>query len=394
LSRRAARAAQRKKRRAQRCAVSCLPEKELSVPVPDELSTKLERVRALMEARGVAALWLRRVENVAWITGGVDIAVNTADAFGVASVVVTRDTCELWTNTIEAPRLRAEDHLHERGFTFRVTPWYLPGEQPPGAPLGVDFPTPGADDLTGALAALRTRLLPVEQARFRTMAINCAEAMQRTANRVSPGMSEAEAAAALSYETRRFNITPIVVLIAADERVYQVRHPLPTDRIIDRYAMLVLCGRWHGLVCSITRLVHFGALPDDLRRKMDACAEVDAAMIAASQPGATLGDIFRITQDAYARAGFDGEWKLHHQGGVAGYTPREILATPGEPFALEAGMICAWNPSITGTKSEDSVLVRPGGQTPEILTAIYGWPVREVPVNGRSLARPLIMEMG
>lgn len=361
--------------------------------VSDELSTKLERVRALMDERGVTTLWLRRVENVAWITSGVDVAVNTAAALGVASVVITRATCELWTDTIEAPRLRAEDRLEERGFAFHVSPWYEPGQRPSGDPLGVDFPLPGAVDLTGALTRVRTRLLPIEQDRFRTLAVNCAEAMQRAANRVSPGMNEAEAAAALSYETRRFNITPIVVLVASDERVYNVRHPLPTGKIIDRYAMLVLCGRQAGLVCSLTRLVHFGALPDDLRRRMNACAEIDAAMIAASQPGATLGDIFRITQDAYARAGFDGEWKLHHQGGVAGYNAREVIATPGESFTLDAGMICAWNPSITGTKSEDSVLVRAGGQAPEALTAMYGWPVRTIEAGGQPIARPLIMEI-
>lgn len=363
------------------------------MPVSDELSTKLERVRTLMDERGVAALWLRRVENVAWITGGVDVAVNIAAALGVASIVITRDTCALWTDTIEAPRLRAEDRLEERGFAFHVSPWYEPGQRPPGDPLGVDFPLPGAVDLTGALTRVRTRLLPVEQDRFRTLAINCAEAMQRATNRVSPGMSEAEAAAALSYETRRFNITPIVVLVASDERVYNVRHPLPTGKIIDRYAMLVLCGRQAGLVCSLTRLVHFGPLPDDLRRKMNACAEIDAAMIAASQPGAALGDIFRIAQDAYARTGFDGEWKLHHQGGVAGYNAREVIATPAESFTLEAGMICAWNPSITGTKSEDSVLVRAGDQAPEALTAMYGWPVRMIEAGGQPIARPLIMEI-
>ncbi len=363
------------------------------MPTSDELAAKLERTRALMDERGVAALWLRRVENVGWITGGVDVAVDTASAFGVASVVITRDTCELWTDTIEAPRLRAEDRLEERGFTFHVAPWHAPGERPVGDPLGVDDPLPGAVDLTRPLTALRTRLLPVEQERFRTLAVNCADAMQRAMLRVSPGMSEAEAAAALSYETRRFNINPIVVLAAADERVYNVRHPIPTDKVIDRYAMLVLCGRKHGLVCSVTRLVHFGPLPDDLRRKMDACAEVDAAMLAASQPGATLGEIFRVTQDAYARAGFDGEWKLHHQGGVAGYKAREVLATPDEPFTLEEGMICAWNPSITGTKSEDSVLVRASGQMPEVLTAIYGWPTRPIPVGGYSLERPLVMEV-
>lgn len=363
------------------------------MPTPDELANKLERVRAMMDERGVTAVWLRRVENVSWITGGVNVVVDATSPYAVASVVITRDTCELWASAIEAPRLRAEDRLEERGFTFHVFPWHEPAPRPQGEPLGADDALPGAVDLTGPLTALRTRLLPVEQDRFRELAVNCAEAMQRTIHRISPGMSEAEAAAALSYETRGFNISPIVVLSAADERIYNVRHPVPTDKVIDRYAMLVLCGRKYGLVCSVTRLVHFGALPDDLRRKMDACAEIDAAMIAASQPGVTLSEVFRVTQEAYARTGFDGEWKLHHQGGVAGYMSREVLATPGETFALDEGMICAWNPSITGTKSEDSVLVRGGGQTPEVMTAIYGWPGRAVTVGAHTLQRPLIMEV-
>ena len=62
----------------------------------------------------------------------------------------------------------------------------------------------------------------------------------------------------------------VVNLIATDERIFNFRHPLPTHKRLERYAMLVLCGRQRGLVCSITRLVHFGRLPDDLRRKAEA----------------------------------------------------------------------------------------------------------------------------
>ena len=145
-------------------------------------------------------------------------------------------------------------------------------------------------------------------------------------------------------------------------------------------------------MCSITRLVHYGPLPDDLRRRMRACAEVDAAMIAASQPGATMDQIFKITQDAYARAGYDGEWKLHHQGGIAGYGAREIIATPGDQTALAAGMTCAWNPSITGVKCEDTILVKETG-VPDILTVIEGWPVLPVQIDGKVIERPLIVEI-
>lgn len=358
-----------------------------------EVQTKLERVRALMDQHKVGALWLRRVDNVAWLTGGVDVAVNTADDAGVASIVVTQSDATMWTTTIEAPRLKAEDRVEERGFKLSVTPWESQREMPFGSTLGVDMPLDGAVNLEIELQKIRARLLPVEIERFRTLGAICADAMQHAVNRVRPGQTEDEIAAALAYETRSRGATPIVVLIAVDDRVYNVRHPLPTGKTMDKYAMLVLCGRIGGLVCSVTRLIHFGTLPDDLRRKMEACAEIDAAMIAASQPGATMDGIFRVTQDAYARAGFDGEWKLHHQGGLAGYAAREVIAVPGDPTALEAGMVCAWNPSISGTKSEDTVLVTPGPDMPDVLTSIAGWPVRTVEINGMTIERPLIMEV-
>lgn len=356
-----------------------------------EVQTKLARARELMERHNIGALWLRRAASIAWITGGVDVAVNTADIFGVASVVITANDAEMWTTTIEAPRLATEDRVEERGFMLRITPWEQPQGVDLGSTLGTDFPLDGATDLTRAISILRASLLPVEQARFRQLSGTCAEAMQRAINRVKPGITEAEIAAGLGYETRARGATPIVVLVAVDDRVHKVRHPLPSDTIMERYAMLALCGRRAGLVCSITRLVHFGALPDDLRRRMHATAEVDAALIAASTPGTTLEEVFEVTRQAYARVGFPEEWKLHHQGGLTGYTPRELLAVPGEQTALQAGMIAAWNPSITGAKSEDSVLVTDGA--PEVLTAIYGWPAQTVTVGATTIDRPLILEI-
>jgi len=358
-----------------------------------EVQTKLARVRALMDAQGVNTLWLRTVSNVAWITGGVDTAVNHADAMGVASVVITPDTATVHTNRIERPRLGTEDGVEARGFALRATPWEQPEPIDLSGVVGVDTPLDGAKDLSRELKTLRSRLLPVEGERFRALGTACARAMDAAIQRVRPGMSEWQIAAALASETYARDATPIVVLVASDERIHRYRHPLPTSKIMDRYAMLVLCGRQAGLVCSVTRLIHFGALPPDLRARMDACAGVDAAIIAASQPGALLGTLFGTLQDAYARAGFADEWKLHHQGGTAGYEAREFIATPGETETLEAGMVCAWNPSITGVKSEDTILVPPAGGPPEVLTAIDGWPVRAVVAGDHTIKRPLILEV-
>ncbi len=358
----------------------------------NEVQTKLASVRALMVAQGVGVLWLRRVDNVSWITGGVDTAVNIADATGIASVVITPDSATMWTTTIEAPRLKAEDDVIGRGFELRASPWEQAMPVDIGGTLGVDFPLPDAKDLTSEIRHLRWRLLPVETERFRALGKACAAAMNAAIERTKPGMSEWRISAVLADEVRSRTVTPIVVLIATDERIHRVRHPLPLDKKMDKYAMLVLCGRKEGLVCSITRLVHYGPLPDDLRRRMRACAEVDAAIIAASQPGATMDQIFKISQDAYARAGYDGEWKLHHQGGIAGYGAREIIATPGDQTALAAGMTCAWNPSIAGVKCEDTILVKEKG-LPDILTVTEGWPILPVQIDGKVIERPLIVEI-
>ena len=134
----------------------------------------------------------------------------------------------------------------------------------------------------------------------------------------------------------------------------------------------------------------FGVLPTDLRRKVDAVAHIDAAMIAATRPGVTLGSIFHEGMQAYATAGYPDEWRLHHQGGLAGYEPREIIATPTSTERVSIGQVYAWNPSITGAKSEDSILV--GADAVEVLTAIPNWPTINTVVNGQVMSRPAVLE--
>jgi Xaa-Pro aminopeptidase len=180
-------------------------------------------------------------------------------------------------------------------------------------------------------------------------------------------------------------------LIATDERVFAFRHPLPTGKKLKRYAMLVLCGRRWGLVCSVTRLVHFGRLPDELRRKAEAVARVVATSLAATRPGQTPSQVFQRATAAYAECGCPAEWQRHHQGGPAGYEPREYIATPHCQDLVKAGQVYAWNPSIAGTKSEDTILVTSSGT--EVLTSIDGWPLLSVVVGDAEYARPAILEV-
>jgi len=360
-----------------------------------EFNQKQDRIQALLAQRKLDALLLRRVSSFAWATCGAASYVNTATTNGEAALVITPSGRYLITNNIEAPRLEQEEKLAAQEWEFRVAPWHQArdtvAELTRGLRLGADGPYPGATDLADDLARLRAKFTPEEGERFRELGRLCAEAMDSAVRAVRPGQTEYQIAGMLAHEAESRGVQAIVNLIATDERIFAFRHPLPTAKKLERYAMLVLCGRRWGLVCSVTRLVHFGRLPDELRRKAEAVARVDATFIAATRPGRSLGDVFRHGMSAYAEVGFADEWKLHHQGGPAGYEPREYVATPDSTDVVSLGQVYAWNPSITGTKSEDTILVGEVGN--EVLTAIEGWPTLTVTVDGQVLARPAILEM-
>ena len=359
-----------------------------------ELDLKLECIHKLLDKSGLRALLLCQTNNFAWATCGASSFINRADSLGVASLLITPGKRYVITNNIEAGRLMREEGLAEQNWEFHVVPWYEQkdaiSELTNGMKLGADTFHPNAINLSCEIDSLRSHLTAEDGQRFRALGALCAQGMQAAVDVVRPGMTEFEIAGALSQAVESRGVQAIVNLIATDERISSFRHPLPTSKKLQQYAMLILCGRKWGLICSITRLVYFGQLPTDLRRKAEAIAQIDAEMIAATHPGNTLGDVFRQAQAAYAWTGFPDEWQLHHQGGLAGYAPREVTATPRSTQPILMGQAFAWNPSIKGVKSEDTILV--GEHKNEILTEMSGWPIIDVKIGNQTIKRPAILE--
>jgi Xaa-Pro aminopeptidase len=350
-------------------------------------------VNVLLDQHNLDALLIRQVSNFAWVTDGAASYINTATTNGVANLLITRDARHLLADNIEAPRLEKEEQLRSQGWKFHVHQWDQPSvaldKLTAGLKLGADGAFPDAVDLSGELSVARSYLDAAEQSRFRSLSGLCAAAMNEAVRDVRPGMTEYEIAGLLAKASQQRGVLPVVVLIATDERVFNFRHPLPTAKRLDKYAMLVLCGRQKGLVCSLTRFVHFGSLTAELKEKAAKVAYIDAAMIAATRPGKTVADVFQLTKAAYAKVGFANEWQLHHQGGPAGYDPREFVATDAVDVPVGVGQAYAWNPSITGAKSEDTILV--GEQGNEILSTIPDWPGIPVEVDGQIIERPAIL---
>ncbi len=360
-----------------------------------EFELKSKKLQDLMERHKINALMLQQVGNFAWATCGASSYVNTAATNGASSLLITPSGCYVITDNIEATRLKQEEHLEEQGWEFHITAWYEKNQAvaqlTQSLKLGADYSHPGAVDLSAELLQLRSALGPEEGERFQKLSALCAEAMDLIIHSVRPGMTEYQIAGKLADAVQGRGIQPIVNLIGTDERIFRFRHPLPTEKKLDQYAMLILCGRKWGLVCSITRLVHFGHLSDELRGKAEAVAHVDARFIVATRPGRKLCDVFNEATQVYREQGFADEWLLHHQGGLAGYEPREVVATPTSDNVVTVGQVFAWNPSIAGVKSEDTILI--GKERNEVLTSISGWPMLKVSLDGQEIERPAILEI-
>jgi antitoxin VapB len=329
-----------------------------------ELDAKHERLVEWLKAQGLAGVLIRRNENVAWVTGGaVELRVLTPGETGVASLLVTAAGKRYYfTTENEAPRLHDEE-FGALDFEPVLFPWYaddtvVAAAKLAGGPLGSD--TPGAGLTPVNLYPLRAALSESEIARYRWLGAETAAATVEALHQVEPGLSEYDLEAITASGLLRRGILPSVALYAVDDRILKYKHAVPRGKRLKQYAMLNLCSRKWGLAISITRFVHFGALTEELAARFEAAAKVNAALMNATRPGATSAELFRVAQAAYAAEGFPGEEQFHHQGGPTGYGEREWVATPNGTEVVVNSQAFAWNPSIRGGKTEDTVLLRDG----------------------------------
>jgi len=349
-----------------------------------ELDDKQEKLAAWLKGQGLAAVLLRRNENVQWVTGGAaTLNVCTAAETGTAAVLVTAAGKRYYLTTEnEAPRAHDEE-FGKTDFEPVLFPWYADetntaAAKLAGGKLASDTPVNGATLVN--LAPLREALCDAEIARYEWLCSESAAATVEALNQVEPGMNEYEMQALTEANLLRRGILPSVALYGVDERIYKYKHAVPRGAQLKNYGMLNLCSRRWGLVCSITRFVHFGKPPAELLERFQAAAAIHAALLDATREGATSAQLFAVVKNAFKVQGFEGDERCHHQGGAAGYGEREWVATPSGKEVVVNHQAFAWNPSVRGGKVEETVLLSDGKI--QVLTATPALPSIDVTVNG------------
>ncbi|MBS1814240.1 MAG: M24 family metallopeptidase [Acidobacteria bacterium] len=328
-----------------------------------EIAEKLRRLRAWMEGRQLHALLLSRHENIAWATGGVDVRIGVLREVGAAHLLITPDRAFYLTTNNEEARLQTEEFA-ALGFEPVISAWYandlaaavrsLVGENE----LGADMPFGSSPGLS--LFEVRQNLTEFELDRYRQLGKTVAEQVSSVILDVQPGMRERQIQAMLAERLIARGVLPSVYLIATDERARSYRHPVPREGELRNFGMIGLCARQWGLTVAITRFVHFGAVPSELKEKFAAVAQVNAQLLHATREGTTADHLFTVACDSYAELGYPGEERMHHQGGPTGYLEREWVARPGGQETVQPLQAFAWNPTIQGAKVEDTSILRNG----------------------------------
>lgn len=387
------------------CAATARAQKQNDAPTPSlaerkaEVAEKVRRVCAFLEKEKLSGVLLGHVRNFAWLTGGGDSHIVLGSPAGAASLLVLADGRKfLISPNNESLRLMNEE-VAGLGFEMREYKWYedklpidrklqLVRELARGA-VASDLPYADLRVVEKEIAALRVPLMESEIRRLRWLGRETTEAVAQVARDISPGMSERQMEAMTADALLRRGLRPTVLLMGADERIRQYRHATPNDAKIKRYAMINVCAERWGLTIAVTRFVHFGPLPKELAERAAAVARVDATYLAHTVAGASADEILKAAARSYEKEGVPGEWEKHHQGGAIGYMERDWVTFPGLAETVHVNQAFAWNPTITGTKSEDTVLVSEKGLG--VLTVSKDWPVIEVEVEGKTWKRPAIL---
>src|SRR5919204_1027969 len=287
--------------------------KQLETPMrSQEVADKLARVRAWMDDAGFDAVALGGQTHVSWLCAGLENLIERNMEAGLVRALVTREGAYLVTQNIEGPRLLAEEDAAQLGLEVRTFPWYEGAwDRVMSELVAADARIAGDGYAVGephpsALRELRLALTPDEQDRLRVLGQDAARAMEATLRQTAPGDTERVVAGRFVGALEDLAIHPVVVLVGGDGRRRCFRHPTISDAPIHESAMCVLVGVRDGLNIALTRSITLGKPDPELEANHARAAQVAAAMVSASRPGATYGEALQAGGPGPPRGGGAG----------------------------------------------------------------------------------------
>jgi len=359
-----------------------------------EIDIKVDRIKNLLEAEGLNALYLTLTANFAWITAGGDGVITISMEGSCATVLVTKDGKRyVITNEIEARRMREEQHLEELGFEVLSQNWF--------ENKNVEYIQKLAGDLSGVacdthfdkcrfighkIKDLHASLTHNEICRYQYLGDTMSQALEAYLATTKPGMTEHDIVAGVSNALWPHEIGQVLFLVATDERVYNHRHPIPTMKKSEKLLMVSCNGRYKGLITTTTRMVYYGNPSQEFLKQYENTARIENMMIAATKPGVDEIVPHRIGKAEYEALGVGEMYYKHAQGGPQSYYNRYYNVNESVHNVTVENQCYCYQPVIDGTKTEDAFIAMADG--PLMVTKPFSFPKVVQEIDGITFERP------
>jgi antitoxin VapB len=374
------------------------------VIVNSEIEIKTERLRKMLARENLGGVLMNAQHNFAWLTGGKSNGINLSSENGACFLLVRGDGKRfVLANNIEMTRLLTEEidaadfepiefswqeEKASGNFIFEKAKSLLPQNAGIASDLSLNSSVRSIENL---IARCRFELTDEEIVRYRKLGKDAGAAVGNLFENLKTGETEMEIAGKVRDTLAADDIYPVVTLIGADARIENFRHPLPTANVWEKVLLIAVCARREGLIANLTRIACVGKIPDDLRRKTEATAYVFAKLLSETRAGASGAKLYETAAEAYAEKDFAGEINRHHQGGATGYKTRDWTAHPANAEVVFNNQAFAWNPSVTGTKTEETCIVF--SDRIETITQSPDFPRIAIEIGGREYLSPGILSL-
>ena len=362
----------------------------------NEIEEKEKRVKNLLARLGFESLLLTRRENFSWFTCGKRAVVSYITEDSPVYLLITPTKKYAIGFNMDVPRTMQEE-IYNQGFEPVSLPTYDINSSPIGfaktkveaakdlaiGRLTADIELDGIDGISSQIINTHLPFTNEELERYREVGKDGMQILHDLALWVKPGMTEREIVAKMWEEYVKKGFDCNCMFATADERIKKFRHGVPTFKKVKKAVLLAPAVYKYGLNITLTRMVYFEEPPEDIRRRMDSAMALQASVVSWTKIGTKLSEILNRIMALFTELGYPEERNRHFHGGPQGYRvsyPERNL-DPGE--TVDSNMAFGWYLCITGTKSEETLLVDNDGT--HIATFDPDYPYKEIETNNMKI---------
>jgi len=359
-------------------------------PTPDEMGSRLARVRQEMEAQGLDAYVVASPDNVFYLTN----FANFVHERPFILVVARSEALRFLVPRLEVPHVRARAVGSVEIVTYPEFPaqvgqtWedHLRPLLPEGGRIGVESTCPlhvyeatrGERVRTDVVDDVRLVKSEYELGRIAYGCDLLSDAHGRLLAGAAPGKSLSEVVNELSGTMLQRILSDLPSTNVLATRLTSAFQPPSVSHDPHNFTdinMIMEVGGPHvsvincvinGYGAEIERTFFLGHVPEEARRPFHVMMEARRLVMELTVPGAVMGDVDRSVNAVFENAGY-GEFLLHRTGHGIGVTGHEgpFLADgdereirPGMVFTVEPGV---YIPGVGGFRHSDTVVTTEDG---------------------------------